>query len=381
MQDFYELAEAPVLSNVLCASRDEARALPRGDILLTLCESCGLVFNRAFEPERVQYGGHYENALHFSRRFQDYVEELAQQLVRRFDLRDKEIIEVGCGDGQFLDLLCRLGNNRGRGYDPSHRPERAAVTDGARVTIKVALLEACEAGLADMLVSRHVLEHIPEPVDFVRSLLGHLKDGAGVYFEVPDTMHTLANNAVWDVIYEHCLYFTSKPLRSLFGNNGYAPIDIRARYAGQFLSIQARAGSGSGREMEDDVTLDDLERLAREFGRRYQQLTGYWRARLDEQTRLGRTTVLWGAGSKGSSFLNAMDPGKQAVDAVVDVNPRLHGSFVGGTGHRIDGPDILTRVRPAMVIVANPIYLEEIDQTLHERGLDPELVALGTEAV
>ena len=40
-------------------------------------------------------------------------------LIRRYDLRGKEVIEIGCGKGEFLSLLCEVGDNRGVGFDPA----------------------------------------------------------------------------------------------------------------------------------------------------------------------------------------------------------------------------------------------------------------------
>src|SRR3990170_5383589 len=99
---FLEVPRMPVHVNVLQASRDEAMDVPRGDILLTFCENCGHVFNLVFDPGLTSYTGNYENSLHFSPRFQRYAEQLANRLVRRYRMRDRSIIEIGCGNGDFL---------------------------------------------------------------------------------------------------------------------------------------------------------------------------------------------------------------------------------------------------------------------------------------
>lgn len=376
---FYELPDAPVLSNVLCDSVGQARSLARGRISLALCHGCGLIFNRAFEPSAVSYGGHYENALHFSPRFRAFVRELSQHLVQRFGLHRKEIIEVGCGDGQFLASLCRLGRNRGRGYDPSHEPARSALRDDDDVRIAKRELDDYVSRQADMIVCRHVLEHVFDPREFLRSIRKHLRPNAGVYFEVPDARRSLEDDAVWDVIYEHCLYFTAEPMRRLFESIGYTALRIDSRYDGQFLSFEGCVRRPKSADRVGARVIENLDRLTARFGRRHRRLLQLWSDRLEQEHRLGRTTVLWGAGSKGSSFLNTLDPSAELVQSAIDVNPRMHGSYVGGTGHPIHEPKALRHLRPATVIVANPIYLEEIEKTLAHEGLSPELMALGTE--
>jgi hypothetical protein len=116
------------------------------------------------------------------------------------------------------------------------------------------------------------------------------------------------------------------------------------------------------------------------FARGQRRLTEYWTERLGSRLARG-PTALWGAGSKGSSFLNLLDPDRRSVDVVVDVNPRLHGSFVGGTGHPVVSPDAIGAVAPARVIVANPLYREEVGRILAELGVRPEVLTLGGEHV
>ena len=116
----YEVRDVPVFCNNLWAGREEAVACPRGDIELLFCRECGYIWNTAFDASRLEYTGSYDNSLHFSERFRGYAGSLAQRLIDRYDLRGKEIIEIGCGKGDFLVMLCRMGGNRGFGFDRSY---------------------------------------------------------------------------------------------------------------------------------------------------------------------------------------------------------------------------------------------------------------------
>src|SRR5215470_4755216 len=89
--------EVPVNCSALFARRDEARRAAKGPIALACCELCGMIFNAVYEPNLLVYDGSYENSLHFSPAFQAYCTGLVQRLVETYDLRDKTIVEVGCG--------------------------------------------------------------------------------------------------------------------------------------------------------------------------------------------------------------------------------------------------------------------------------------------
>ncbi len=89
----------------------------------------------------------------------------------------------------------------------------------------------------------------------------------------------------------------------------------------------------------------------------------------------GRRVALWGGGSKGVTFLNAL-PAAAAIGSVVDINPKKHNLFVSGTGHRIQAPEAFRESSPDLVLLMHPVYLPEVRQQLAALGLRPEIRAL-----
>lgn len=64
------------------------------------------------------------------------------------------------------------------------------------------------------------------------------------------------------------------------------------------------------------------------------------------------------------------------VSAVVDVNPRKVGAGVPGTAHVIGSPKNLIDIEPTTVLIANPVYRDEIAAELRALGVHAELVPL-----
>ncbi len=390
---FFRSPPLPVLSNEVVRTRAAALAAPRGEIALARCPACDLVHNAAFDPAAVRYTGEYENALHFSPRFRAYAEELAQGLVARHGVRRGLVVELGCGDGAFLALVCRLGDNRGVGFDPAHDGARALPLP-AGVTIHARPVAASDAGLQpDLICCRHVLEHVAEP----RTLLATVQRLAGarpeavVFFEVPNARHTLERLAIWDVVYEHCLYFSATALAGLFRRSGFVPLAVRETYGGQFLTIEARpatpagASAGGAADRGPSAPADrapgapvdpgsatggvasepgGLEPLTRAFARAHADTLARWRDVLGRVDREGTPAVVWGAGSKAVTFLNLLGATDRTIRCVVDVNPRKQGAYVVGTGQAIVAPDRLREVRPGLVLVMNPLYRDEVEAEL-----------------
>ena len=185
-----ELTAVPVFCNALWDDRAQARSAPVGDLDLVLCERCGLLWNRAFDEELTAYSPAYENSLHFSPAFQTFARSLAEDLVQRYDLHDTSVVEIGAGSGDFLAMVCELGDNRGIGYDPSHDPDRAVPGPVDVVAEHYPIDRPVDARL---VCSRHVLEHVTEPIPLLEGVRGSLDPALDtvVYLEVPDATFML----------------------------------------------------------------------------------------------------------------------------------------------------------------------------------------------
>jgi len=121
---FYTVNDIPVHSCLLMPSKEEALKYPRGNLQLGFCPGCGFITNTLFDPGVHKYSTQYEETQGFSACFNAFAKSLAQKLVDKYDIHNKTILEIGCGKGEFLALMCQLGDNRGIGIDPAYVPER-----------------------------------------------------------------------------------------------------------------------------------------------------------------------------------------------------------------------------------------------------------------
>jgi hypothetical protein len=369
--------QAPVHCNVLWPSSEAARNAPVGSINLAFCHGCGHIFNSAFDAALTTYGAAYENSLHHSAVFEAYARDLVAALVDRHHIRGRDIVEIGAGQGDFLQLLCAAGCSRGHGFDPSYV---GAPDAGGPVTLVSAYYDERFADYpADVIVCRHVLEHIDDSgafVAMVRRVIGQ-RTSTVVFFEVPNALWTIREGGMWDVIYEHCGYFTPSSLGYVFTANGFAVDRVESVFGGQFLTLEGRPVRPLDEPANSAVTADlawDVER----FAAGYSETIARWSAWIDTRRNSGMTGVVWGAGSKGVSFLNAISA-DGVIDRAVDINPRKHGMFVAGSGQEIVGPEALRSRPPDFVVAMNPNYLGEIAANLRRLDVRCELVAVTAE--
>ena len=375
----FEQAGVPTNSCLLLPNRDAALAYPRGDLRLTFCRSCGFIQNSAFDPGLVEYSSSYEETQGFSPRFRQFARQLAQHLVGRYAVRGQTVLEIGCGKGEFLALMCELGGNRGVGIDPSYLPERLHSPAADRLTFLTERYGDQHGRLgADVILCRHTLEHIQDVRSLVQTVRRSIEDAPNtlVFFEVPDVRRVLAEAAYWDLYYEHCSYFSLGSLARLFRASGFEPLELTRGFDDQYLLLMARpvkGGSPSGGAAEDDLA--ELDELVAKYRVAYDARVGYWDGFIRTEQAAGRRIAIWGSGSKAVSFLSS-PTARQAVETVVDINPHKHGKYLAGIGHVISAPESLVQSPPDTVIVMNPIYLEEIRELLAGLGLSPRVLAL-----
>lgn len=360
----------PVLCNALHASAASARAAATGRFAVAFCRGCTHVFNAAFEEDRIGYTQSYENSLHFSPRFVAFAEALAARLSSTYALAGKTVIDVGCGKGDFLKRLCAVSHAEGIGFDKSFEEDRGAAVPGVRF-INDWFGDAYADLRPDLVSCRHVIEHIADPVAFLRMLGAHpgIRSETVFYFEVPNALYTLRDLGIWDLIYEHVSYFTPQSLCHAVEAAGFEVRDAGTSFGDQYLFIEARRAVKG--PPSNGAKCGEIETLAWNFAHAYRDKVAYWHDYL--AARDPEKVVVWGAGSKGITFVNVV-PLAAHVGALVDVNTHKQGRFAPGTGTPVLAPDTLRNRPVEAIIIMNSLYRDEIAGIAAALGLVPEIV-------
>ena len=220
------------------------------------------------------------------------------------------------------------------------------------------------------------LEHVHGAREFIREVrrsLDQLPDTI-VFFQVPNASKILNDLAFWDVYYEHCSYYTQGSLERLFRQNGFDVLDLGIDYGEQYLTIEARPGelpvTSLGAQPAD---LPVLEQAVSSFARALPAWVAGWRQRLRDYQAQDLRTVVWGSGSKGVAFLTTVDL-EGSIDYLVDIDPHRQGNYMAKTGQQIVGPGFLREYKPAVVIVMNPIYRDEIAAEVRRQAVEAEII-------
>lgn len=377
MAVFHEQRDVPIHSCRLVPTRDEALSFPRGDLSLAFCSTCGFVSNTLYDGSLQDYGVAYEETQGFSPTFREFAHDLAARWVDRYELREKRIIEIGSGKGEFLIEMCELGANSGVGIDPAFVEWRVDSVATERIEFVKALYDGNWGELdADAVVCRHTLEHIGPVGQFladIRRGIGDRRDMA-VLFDLPDVVRVLRDAAFWDIYYEHCSYLSPGSLARLFRRSGFEIVQLERAYDDQYIVLEALPTEGEGTRVHPlEESVETLAEHVDRFADTMSAITSRWRRELGSMRAEGRRTVVWGAGSKAVAFLTTLGVAEE-VAVAVDINPYKQEMFIAGTGHEVVSPERLIDIRPDLVVVMNAVYVDEIRQQLSALGLSADVV-------
>ncbi len=375
----FDRRNVPAHQNVVCETAEDARRFARADLVLAFCEKCGFVFNQKFDSGKLNYSAVYDNSQAHSAFFQRYLRDLCDYLRVKYGLRGKRLVEVGCGKGDFLRLMCAGGMNRGLGFDPSYvGPETGE--EGAIRFVKAFYGEShCDCRV-DFLYSRHVLEHIQDPAKMLRSMRKALGDDANsvIYIEVPDLAWILDQAAFWDFFYEHCSYFCAGTLRRACQAAGFEVERTFPGFGGQYLCLEARCAPGChARAKPDPGELGELRARIGHFRKSVEERMQTSRERVMALRERG-PCALWGAAAKGTTFANVIDPEARYIRCLIDINPSKRGKFIAGSGHRIIAPEDISACESEIrgIFSMNSNYFEEQRAKLAQLSLNIPLIPL-----
>lgn len=329
---------------------------PMGPMELRRNPALDFIENAAFDSSIAEYDDSYQNSQAHSQAFVSHMRSMHKMLVDAFPAGAR-MVEVGCGKGDFLEMVQESGHFVVSGYDATY--------EGDNPAIEKRYLNAGDRISADLVVLRHVLEHIPAPHRFL-AMLAEIFGEAKIYIEVPNWDWIAEHQTYFDITYEHVNYFSRLALRKLFEG----PVDSGLCFHDQYQYIIAglRHTSQEFRGQYDTgpwITLS-FETLFPNLASSIANVD----ARLSPQSKL----YVWGAATKGCMFLVHCRHQGRLIDRVgfaVDVNPQKCGKYLPGSHVPIKTPDeLVAAIRPGdVLLVSNPNYRSEIETFLADRGV------------
>lgn len=205
------------------------------------------------------------------------------------------------------------------------------------------------AGRFDAVMSHFVIEHVADPITFLRTLSALLRPGGVLLLSLPDVSANPGDMMVAD----HLNHFTEASLRRALAAANLAPKEIDTKsFPGAFFAVAGRV-AGAPEEVPAAVV---AQAIARTRG-----ICDLWKLaeeKLEKQTTMfaGRKAAIYGAGFYGSWIYCRI---VEKIDLVcfLDRNPHLQGTT------RFDvpvlPPDEIADDVEVLIVGLNPLKARE----------------------
>lgn len=216
-----------------------ARRLPdRIHYKILKCRKCGLIFSSPiFKPAKITEF-YTESVCSYDEQvpylIKAYIKEF--QRIEPFLPKNPKILEIGCGNGFFLEALRKRGIKDLFGVEPSPKMvSEASPYFKNRIIKDVFKSKQFPDNNFDAVLCFHTLDHIADPNKFIKSVREILKPGGFILFVVHNTGNIFVKlfGEKWPIFdIEHIYLFNKKTLNSLFAKNKF--VDIQTFNVGNF---------------------------------------------------------------------------------------------------------------------------------------------------
>jgi len=361
-------------------TRESALNAPKEKVDFHFCVNCQFMFNRAFNSSEMDYLINYEVSRSYSEYFSNYLLSVCREINETFPLANKTVVEVGCGDGQFLMHLGELFKFKGWGFEPSLSKSHRQFSHKDLGFIGDYYNREYLTTDPDLIILRHVLEHQGDPFSFLDSIIGgRCSSSCAVYVEVPALEWIVDNEQVNAFSHDHCSYFSRSSLDLVHRRLGYVCKQMSFTFEDEYLqyfgtrsapyesSRYTLPPNGSGSSKPDSDSGADRT-IA--FSKRIPTILEGLKEIFSEDN--GKT-ILWGAGGKGITLLNILDITYKQLPFVVDINPERNNTYIPVSGQQIISPQRLQAIQPQTVIITNASYSNEIAVQLQRLGVQAKI--------
>jgi hypothetical protein len=368
---FYDGGKQPLATVGWPKTSEEARCMPVLPLDFVRCTLCGHVFNTSFDYNQVPYAKTEYLTFNRGSLWIDFLNSVAAEVRRRLPPAPV-VVEIGYGDGRFLDALSK-DCPRGRfiGFDPHGAP---AAAEGSPLELRRELFDPgshLAALRPDLIVSRHVLEHLGDPLGFVQHIslaAACLDQRPLMYLEVPCIDRALETGRTEDFFYEHNSHFTTASFCRMLDRTGARLETLGHGYDGEVVYAFVRLDARGELVRNGLAALNFLAQADRSRQTISAQLTS-----LHES---GKRVAFWGGTGRAAAFINSHDADAGRFPIVVDSDAAKAGTYVPGAGQLIRFRDWLVDNPVEVIVIPCQWRAADILREIQEHGIRYEVILI-----
>lgn len=325
------------------------------------CSGCGLIqLNSGLVP----YYKEVIRAAAFSPEMKNFRIKQFDSFLKKYSLKGKKVIEIGCGRGEYLSTMAQLGVDA-YGLEYSEDSVKQCVKNGLNVSkgfVDGKNYKIKDAPF-DAFFILSCLEHLPNLNAVLRGISNNLTDDAVGIVEVPNFDMILRNKLFSEFTQDHLFYFTKETLISTLKLNGFEIIECGEVW--QNYIIYAVVTSVKNHKIKEQycpvMVVDGAKK------RKKTDLSSFYEQQVKLKSEVEKyinqfkpkKVAIWGAGHQALAVISMLNLAEK-IRYVVDSAVFKQGKFTPATHIPIVAPDMLDSDPVNAIIVIAGSYSDEV---------------------
>jgi len=317
------------------------------DLEVCQCSGCGLV---QLSNDPVPYCREVIRAAAISEEMKDFRRKQFGSFVKKFSLKGKKVIEIGCGRGEYLSIM-QQSSVEAYGLEYSAESVAQCIKNGLKVLKGFIQSSTYRLNYApfDAFFILNFLEHLPDPNSSLRGIYNNLTDDAIGLVEVPNFDMILRKKLFSEFIGDHLFYFTRETLNTTLRLNGFEIIECNEIWYDYIISAIVKKRGKL-----------DISHFYKYQAQLKNEIEEYISRFKDKEV------AIWGAGHQALAIISLVNLADK-IKYVVDSAPFKQGKYTPATHIPIVSPDALDSDPVDAVIVMAASYSDEVVRIIRQK--------------
>jgi len=327
-------------------------------IELCQCAGCGVV---QLLNKPVPYYKNVIRSVSVSDEMKKFRIKQFKKFIEKYDLKGKKIIEIGCGNGDYLEIMKMVGP-RVFGIENSKDAVKNCIKKGLNVQKGFVTNEKYKIYGApfDGFFIMNFLEHIPQAKKLLLGIANNLSENAIGLIEVPNFDMIIKQKLYTEIIRDHIFYFTKETLTNLLRISGFTVIECSEIMNDYIISMVVKK-----------INPIDVFNIVYEFKKLKNEINRY----ILKLKKAGKKIAIWGAGHQAFTLMSVCGL-TDKIEYVVDSAKFKQGKFTPVAHIPIVAPEVLNENPVNAIIVIAGAYSEEVVRIIRKKYASIKEVAV-----
>lgn len=280
-------------------------------------------------------------------------DELKQ--IKKLHPKAKSLLEVGCGDGNFLVIAKKMFDEC-IGIEPQEIFREEYERNGLYV-IQEYLDEKTQLKQKfDVVVARQTFEHVDNPTELFAAMVNACEEDGLIMLDIPNGEKSIRENRYYDFFSDHVNHWTPQSLVYLAEHNGMHIISVQEGFGGDYLQLFCRKNKVQDHTFMQQIPAD-LERIKNIINTH-------------------NNVAVYGAGAKAQVLFLLGEEELKRVVAIYDSDTKKEGMYLANVSIPVTLPSRSIKEVDAMIIFAKSYADEIIKQLQQEYGYEGDVYVI-----